>query len=136
MNANPLITSDFNPSLPSQANHASINTRGPLKEDWSKGCPLDWSKEERDEKCVSLQEAIWGTEVLQRLEKIKLKVDPHFMFNCNGCVGNNLKRDGEDTSAAPVPMSGGDDTSAAPVPMVSFVPSLFATAAIGAFLYF
>ena len=87
MIANPLTVPYFNLTFHSQANHASINTRGPLKDDWSKGCPLDWSKEERDEKCVSLQEAIWGTKVLQRLEEIKLKVDPHFMFNCNGCVG-------------------------------------------------
>ena len=126
MIANPLTVPYFNLTFHSQANHASINTRGPLKDDWSKGCPLDWSKEERDEKCVSLQEAIWGTKVLQRLEEIKLKVDPHFMFNCNGCVGNNLKRDGDDIH----------DTSAAPVPMVALVPSFLVATAIGAFLYF
>ena len=125
LNANPLTPFDFNLSFHLQANHASINTRGPLKDDWSKACPLDWPKEERDEKCVSLQEAIWGTKVLQRLEEIKLKVDPHFMFDCNGCVGNNLKRNGDDVH----------DTSAAPVPTVTLVPSLLAATVIGAFYF-
>ena len=78
------------------ANHAGINTRGPLKDDWTKPCPYDWTQEERDEKCISLQEIIWGTKLLKRLEDIKLKLDPDFLFNCNGCVGNNLpKKDGE-----------------------------------------
>ena len=33
------------------SNHAGINTKGPLKDDWTKACPLDWTVEERDEKC-------------------------------------------------------------------------------------
>lgn len=33
------------------SNHAGINTMGPLKEDWTKACPLDWTAEERKEKC-------------------------------------------------------------------------------------
>jgi hypothetical protein len=40
------------------ANHADINTRGPLKSDWTKACPLEWTQEDRDEKCISFQEAI------------------------------------------------------------------------------
>lgn len=36
------------------SNHAGPNTRGPLKEDWTKACPLDWTAEERDEKCELL----------------------------------------------------------------------------------
>ena len=71
------------------SNHAGPNTRGPLKEDWTKPCPLDWTTAERDEKCISLQEAIWGTKTLARLEKIKEEVDPNYMFDCYGCVGNN-----------------------------------------------
>jgi len=126
------------------ANHAGINTRGPLKDDWSKACPLDWPKEERDEKCVSLQEAIWGTKVLKRLEEIKLKIDPRFMFNCNGCVGNNLKSDG-DVPVLDFPLSEGspeilsadevDDTSAALVLAVTSVSWLLIATAGGAFLY-
>ena len=33
------------------SNHAGPNTRGPLKSDWTKACPLNWTQEERDEKC-------------------------------------------------------------------------------------
>lgn len=33
------------------SNHAGINTMGPLKDDWTKACPLDWTAEERKEKC-------------------------------------------------------------------------------------
>ena len=73
-----------------QSNHAGHSAHGPLKDDWTKGCPLQWTFEKRKEKCISAQEAIYGTELLRRLEGIKMKVDPGFMFNCNGCVGNNL----------------------------------------------
>ena len=73
-----------------QSNHAGPSAHGPLKDDWTKGCPLEWTFEERKEKCISAQEAIYGTEVLRRLEAIKMKVDPGFMFDCNGCIGNNL----------------------------------------------
>lgn len=65
-------------------NHAGINTRGPLKDDWTKACPVEWTQEERDEKCISLQEAIWGTKTLSRLEAIKEVIDPDYMFDCNG----------------------------------------------------
>jgi hypothetical protein len=73
-----------------QSNHHAPSTHGPLKDDWTKACPLEWTFEERKEKCISAQEAIYGTELLRRLEAIKMKVDPGFMFNCNSCVGNNL----------------------------------------------
>merc|ERR1719445_1213534 len=68
------------------ANHAGINTRGPLKSDWTKRCPVEWSQEERDEKCIPLQEAIWGTKLLKKLEGIKEAIGPDYMFDCNGCV--------------------------------------------------
>jgi hypothetical protein len=71
------------------ANHAGVNTRGPLKSDWTKACPLEWTPEDRDEKCISLQEAIWGTKLLKQLETIKEAIDPNYMFDCNGCIGNN-----------------------------------------------
>mmetsp|Transcript_31463 Transcript_31463/g.76086 ORF Transcript_31463/g.76086 Transcript_31463/m.76086 type:complete len:714 (+) Transcript_31463:170-2311(+) len=73
-----------------QSNHAGPGAAGPLKDDWTKPCPREWSFAERKEKCISTQEAIYGTEVLSRLEAIKLAVDPGFMFNCHGCIGNNL----------------------------------------------
>ena len=73
-----------------QSNHHGPSTHGPLKDDWTKACPLEWSFEERKEKCISAQEAIYGTELLRRLEAIKMKVDPDFMFDCISCIGNNL----------------------------------------------
>ena len=73
-----------------QSNHAGPSAHGPLKDDWTKVCPLEWSFEERKEKCISSQEAIYGTELLRRLEAIKMKVDPGFIFNCTDCIGNNL----------------------------------------------
>ena len=75
------------------ANHAGPFLTGPLKEDWTKVCPYEWTIEERKEKCISSQEAIYGTELLNRLEAIKLAVDPNFMFNCHNCIGNNLDLD-------------------------------------------
>lgn len=72
------------------SNHAGPLLSGPLKEDWTKACPLDWTFAERIEKCISSQEAIYGTETLSRLETIKKAVDPNFMFNCNLCIRNNL----------------------------------------------
>ena len=80
-------------------NHAGINTRGPLKSDWTKACPLEWTQEERDEKCVSLQECIWGTKLLKRLEEIKESIDPDYIFDCNGCVGNNRDKSATTTSS-------------------------------------
>jgi hypothetical protein len=72
------------------SNHCGPNTRGPLKDDWTKACPMEWTTEERDEKCISQQEAIYGTSLLRRLEAVKKKIDPTFMFNCHGCIGNKV----------------------------------------------
>mmetsp|Transcript_37861 Transcript_37861/g.55342 ORF Transcript_37861/g.55342 Transcript_37861/m.55342 type:complete len:483 (+) Transcript_37861:8-1456(+) len=71
------------------SNHAGPFAAGPLKEDWTKSCPREWTFEERREKCISIQEAIYGTERLARLEAIKKAVDPQFIFNCTNCIGNN-----------------------------------------------
>lgn len=38
---------------------------------------------------ISLQEAIYGTKLLKRLEQIKEDIDPNYMFDCYGCIGNN-----------------------------------------------
>ncbi len=74
------------------SNHAGFLLTGPLKEDWTKPCPREWTFKERNEKCISSQEAIYGTELLSRLEAIKKAVDPQFMFNCQSCIGNNLAK--------------------------------------------
>ena len=60
------------------------------KEDWTKMRSWEWTNEEHKEKCISSQEVIYGTELLNRLEAIKMAVDPNFMFNCHDCIGNNL----------------------------------------------
>ncbi len=71
------------------SNHASYGLTGPLKDDWAKPCPSDWTLEERLAGCVSFQEAIYGTETLKRLEAIKKVIDPNNMFQCHNCVGTN-----------------------------------------------
>ena len=72
-------------------NHAHTAVRGPLKSDWTKACPYDWTKEEQDEKCFSLQESVYGTKLLRELEAIKKNVDPTGMFTCQYCVGDNVE---------------------------------------------
>ena len=86
-------------------------TRKAVKSNWTKACPWEWTFEERSEKCISFQEAIYGTESLSRLEAIKKAVDPHSMFNCHNCVGNNLAKashsqDEETSSPTTAPPSG------------------------------
>jgi len=74
------------------SNHIVSATLGPLKSDWSKPCPINWTEKEREEKCVPVQEAVYGTGILGRLEAIKETIDPNYMFDCNRCVGNNRAR--------------------------------------------
>eukprot|EP00985_Skeletonema_marinoi_P006271 scaffold2716_cov205-Skeletonema_marinoi.AAC.1 len=111
------------------SNHAGFLTAGPLKEDWTKPCPREWTFEERREKCISFQEAIYGTERLARLEAIKKAVDPQIIFNCMNCIGNNLpeasksksedEKDDESSPAEPeTPLGNSDEPSGA-----SFVSS-------------
>ena len=63
-----------------EKNHVQGNTPLPLKDDWTKVCPYDLPTEERKEKCMSVQESIWGTENMERMEKIKKELDPDNMF--------------------------------------------------------
>ena len=98
------------------SNHAGPLFAGPLKEDWTKACPREWTFEERNEKCISSQEAIYGTEQLSRLEAIKKAVDPQFMFNCNSCIGNNLAK-------AKAPPSQDEDLTSPITPTLSEEPS-------------
>ena len=66
---------------------ASRNEFGPLKSDHSKLCPVTLTNAEKEEQCVSLQESVWGTDGLARLEAIKAKIDPQGLFQCQKCVG-------------------------------------------------
>eukprot|EP00985_Skeletonema_marinoi_P023134 scaffold15149_cov194-Skeletonema_marinoi.AAC.1 len=119
------------------SNHAAFLAAGPLKEDWTKPCPREWTFQERREKCISFQEAIYWTERLARLEAIKKAVDPQFIFNCVNCVGNNLpeatksgdEKDEEPSPAEPEPLLGNSSDEPSGVSFVpSFVAAISATA--------
>eukprot|EP00985_Skeletonema_marinoi_P020394 scaffold12118_cov135-Skeletonema_marinoi.AAC.2 len=109
------------------SNHAGPFTSGPLKDYWTKPCPDELTFKERGEKCISFQEAIYGTERLARLEAIKKAIDPQFMFNCANCIGNNLPEASKSPSppAEPAPV---DEPSGAPY-VSSFAAAIIATAA-------
>ena len=83
------------------SNHAGNGLTGPLKDDWTKPCPSDWTFAERALGCVSFQEAIYGTKTLKRLEAIKKVVDPNYMFRCDNCVGSNLEVEKEEAVPEP-----------------------------------
>ncbi|KAK1745400.1 FAD-dependent oxidoreductase [Skeletonema marinoi] len=116
------------------SNHAGFLTAGPLKEDWTKPCPPEWTFEERREKCISFQEAIYGTEQLARLEAIKKAVDPQFIFNCVNCIGNNLpeaskSEDDEPSPAEAEPLLGNSSDEPSGASFVSsFVAAISAAA--------
>merc|ERR1712238_265392 len=79
---------DFNGDFPGVfgSNHIVPNTLGPIKTDWTKPCPWEWSNEKREEECIPQQEAVWGTKTLRRLEQIKANIDPLNLFKCFGCI--------------------------------------------------
>ncbi len=78
-------------------NHASANFPTALKDDWTTGCDPRWSSEMRNEKCISFQEAAWGTDVLMKLQNIHATVDPDNLFKCWGSVGDapDMKKKGK-----------------------------------------
>jgi hypothetical protein len=80
-------------------NHSGSNNQGPLKSDWTKPCPKDLSQPEREEQCVSFQEALHGTVELERLQAFKNKIDPYQIFNCFNCINGT----GEPLTPAPTP---------------------------------
>eukprot|EP00535_Pseudo-nitzschia_heimii_P002331 CAMPEP_0197189808 /NCGR_PEP_ID=MMETSP1423-20130617/20410_1 /TAXON_ID=476441 /ORGANISM="Pseudo-nitzschia heimii, Strain UNC1101" /LENGTH=798 /DNA_ID=CAMNT_0042642025 /DNA_START=1 /DNA_END=2397 /DNA_ORIENTATION=- len=90
------------------SNHANPYVRGPLKSDQTQPCPITWSDDERDEKCVSFQESIYGADGLADLVSIKERVDPDYVLDCNYCVGNNRAK-----AAAPVAPSPPEEETAA-----------------------
>ena len=79
-------------------NHASLNFPTPLKENWAESCNLSWSKEEKEEKCMSYQEAAWGTNILKKLETIHATVDPEHLFNVVDGAGYADMSDGDSGS--------------------------------------
>jgi len=83
-------------------NHISSNVVGPLKANWSIPCPSNYTKHERARMCMSLQESVWGTELLTKLESVKTLVDPDHLFNCYFCVGNYDAPDPPSPYAPPI----------------------------------
>jgi len=69
-----------------EVNHVCIDSFGPMKTDVSKPCPEEFTLEEKEAQCIGVQESIWGTDYLARLEDVKLKVDPSNLFDCNYCI--------------------------------------------------
>ncbi|EJK52138.1 hypothetical protein THAOC_28624 [Thalassiosira oceanica] len=90
------------------SNHANPLAQGPLKDDWTRACPQEWTAQQRQEKCISVQEAIYGTELLAKLEAIKEAVDPAGMFTCQYCIGDNKQSSTESSDLADD--SGGDNS--------------------------
>lgn len=116
------------------SNHVTNEMMGPQKDDWTKACPSEWTQQERDEKCVSVQEAIYGTKTLQRLETIKEALDPNYIFDCHGCIGNNRVKDTPGTPSPPAETTPSPTVSVAeaptkttPKPTVSVVETPAAT---------
>ena len=68
-------------------NHITRNEFGPLKSNHSALCPVMLTHAEKEEQCLSLQEGVWGTDGLAKLEAIKAKIDPQGLFQCQKCVG-------------------------------------------------
>ena len=102
------MTGDFPGS--SCHNHALVYEMGPLKDDWATSCPLEWAQSERDEKCISQNEASWGTAILSRLESFKAAVDPNEIFICASGVGYTWtprSMDPEAPAPSPEPTSSG-----------------------------
>jgi hypothetical protein len=71
-----------------EINHQPGRFAGPLKSDWRTPCPFDFTAEQRRTQCMSVQETIWGTSNLKRLEGIKEKLDPENLFTVHFGVGN------------------------------------------------
>jgi hypothetical protein len=71
------------------------------------------SSAEQAAQCVSVQEAVWGTDLLARLTSIKAAVDPMHVFYCPYCVGANVS---VPTSPAAVTQPPTMSPSAAPGP--------------------
>ena len=81
-------------------NHAAIYEMGPLKTNWSTPCPMRMPQEEREEKCISQNEAAFGTANLAQLNAFKAKIDPNNLFICVSGVGYSNPVKTEDGSTA------------------------------------
>jgi hypothetical protein len=114
----PIIFGDLDPSadaFPGFVGHNHMVRHGPLKEDWTKPCPLSYTLDEMDELCISEQEATWGTELLARLEKFKATINPDGIMTCPTGVGFKRATGAEsvivsESNTTDVESSGGGET--------------------------
>ena len=60
---------------------------GTLKDNHDRACRTDILYELQKMQCVSLQESVWGTSFLVKLESIKKEVDTNDMFKYFRSVG-------------------------------------------------
>ena len=94
-----------------ELNHVEGNSALPLAGDWSKICPREYTAQERREKCMSVQETVWGTRNLERLEAIKESVDPDGVFAvARYGVGNDWVMGWHEKGIAEADGSGSDGT--------------------------
>jgi hypothetical protein len=71
-------------------NHVSNDYTGPMRGDWDMACSTGTlTRDEQADKCVSVQETVWGAGGLARLSAIKARVDPTNLFKCYRCVGGD-----------------------------------------------
>jgi hypothetical protein len=89
---NETITEDESFPGINEFNHMCSDSYGPLKSDMTKPCPKDYSEEEKDELCYSMQESVWGVDVTRKLEAIKDEVDPDGLFYCYGCIQSSKSK--------------------------------------------
>jgi FAD/FMN-containing dehydrogenase len=105
-------------------NHYPHDVFGPLKSDTTMLCnTFEWTFEEADELCVSVQTTVWGTENLVRLEAIKKEIDPNGLFDCQTCVGNSRFSAQSDDGMTP-DESWGTTSPSAPFPSSGPPPSV------------
>ena len=83
---NEAITNGDNFPGISEFNHMCPGSYGPLRSDMTKPCPQEYTTDEKDDKCYSMQESVWGVELTAKLEDIKYKFDPDNLFKCYGCI--------------------------------------------------
>jgi FAD/FMN-containing dehydrogenase len=69
-----------------ELNHVCPDSYGPLKTDMTTPCPPEYTTDQKEQDCYSIQESVWGVEILAKLEAIKSKVDPDNLFDCYPCV--------------------------------------------------
>lgn len=137
----PIMFGDLDPSadtFPGFVGHNHYVRHGPLKEDWTKPCPITLTLDEMDKLCISEQEAVWGTELLARLENFKAKIDPDGIMTCPTGVGFTRAAAEQKQEASTEPVEAKDASepsgSSSNAPIAKMSAALFGTFCIFMFL--